>query len=264
MKDSLPKVEVFLPTYNAEDFLKTTLESILNQTYTNIKILIGDDCSTDNTPLIIREYYSKYPNKLEFFINDVNLGVTKNCNKILSRATSEYMIFLAGDDYLHLDAIKKKMDIMLKYKKTILVGSGILQVNEKDEFLDYHFQRYKFTQHGNSLWVRYGMIWGATGILIKRKPLFYDEKIPIASDYKFFVDHIGHDGEIRFLNENIIYYRRHSNSITNNKAKRREVNMDHFKTRLLFFKYDKISFYNSLIGLSIYILKRIYSKFLIR
>ena len=88
MKESLPTVDVFLPTYNAEDFLNITLESVLNQSYSNIKILIGDDSSTDNTSLIIKEYYSKHPDKIEFFINDINLGITKNCNKILRKSTS--------------------------------------------------------------------------------------------------------------------------------------------------------------------------------
>ena len=260
MKESLPTVDVFLPTYNAEDFLNITLESVLNQSYSNIKILIGDDSSTDNTSLIIKEYYSKHPDKIEFFINDINLGITKNCNKILRKSTSKYMIFLAGDDYLHMDAIKNKMDIMLEYKKTVLVGSGISHVDEKGKFLNYHHQKYKFTQNGNLNWIKYGMIWGATGILIKRKPLFYSENIALASDYKFFVDHIGRNGEIRFLDENLIYYRRHSNSITNNKAKKKVLLKDHLITRLMFFNYDYIKFYDSFFSVANFVLRPIYNR----
>jgi glycosyltransferase involved in cell wall biosynthesis len=264
MKDNFPFVDVFIPTYNAENFLKKTLDTVLKQTYPNLRILLGDDCSLDKTSEIIKKYKLNHPHKIDFYINDVNLGITKNCNKLLKKCTSKYLIFLAGDDYLHKDSIKKKMNVMLKYKNTVLVGSGITLVDEQDHFLGPFNQKYKFTQIGNSLWVKQGMIWGATGLLIKRKPQLYDERLPFASDYKYFVEHIGSNGEIRFLNEDLVYYRKHLNSITTKKSKRAKVNKDHFKTRLYFFKNNDISRYDSFFGLVIYILKHFYSKFLIR
>lgn len=264
MKDNFPLVDVFIPTYNAENFLKKTLDTVLGQTYPNLRILIGDDCSPDNTSLIIKEYHSKYPNKIDFYINDFNLGITSNCNKLLKKCTSKYILFLAGDDYLHKDAIKKKMALMLKNKKTVLVGSGIFLVDEHDQILALFHQKYKFTQIGNSLWIKHGMIWGATGLLIKRKPLLFDERIPSASDYKYFVEHIGVKGEIRFLNEDLVYYRKHLNSITTHKSNRASLNKDHLKTRLLFLKRNDISKYDSFFGLVVFILKYFYNKFLIR
>ncbi|MDA9985242.1 glycosyltransferase, partial [Flavobacteriaceae bacterium] len=221
-------------------------------------------CSLDKTSLIIKEYHSKYPNKIHYYINNVNLGITRNCNKLLKKCTSKYIIFLGGDDYLHKNAIKKKMDVMLEHKNTVLVGSGISLVDEHDHFLAHFHQKFKFTQTGNSLWVKYGMIWGATGLLIKHKSQSFDERIPFASDYKYFVDYVGSKGEIRFINEYLAYYRKHSNSITTDKSKRAKINKDHFKTRLLFLMDNSINKLDSFFGLVVFILKYFYAKYLIR
>ena len=70
-------VDVLLATYNGEKYIREQIESILNQTYKNIRLIISDDCSKDNTPEILKEYEKK-DNRIELYIQEKNLGVVKN------------------------------------------------------------------------------------------------------------------------------------------------------------------------------------------
>ena len=171
-------------------------------------------------------------------------------NSTLTKAKAEFIVFLAGDDYLHKDLIKMKMDVMNKFSQTVLVGSIISQVDEENNFLINHRQSFTHTQYGNKNWIRHGMIWAAQGLLARRNTsLFFDKNIKLASDYKYFVDLIGKKGEIRFINKELAFYRKHKNSTTLNKNKRVQLFKDHFKTRVLFLKYDYIKLFDSLYGL---------------
>ena len=71
------KIDILLATYNGEKYLKEQLDSILNQTYKNIRIIISDDCSKDTTPEILKEYQKK-DDRIELHIHKNNLCVVKN------------------------------------------------------------------------------------------------------------------------------------------------------------------------------------------
>lgn len=112
-------VSVVIPVYNVEDYLRTALDSIVNQTYNNLEILIVNDGSDDSSPEICSEYQEKYDNiKL---INQENKGVSGARNTGLKNCTGDYVYFFDSDDILQLDAIstlvgfavEKKMDIIM-------------------------------------------------------------------------------------------------------------------------------------------------------
>ena len=94
VKDS-PLVSVILTTYNGEKYIAETLESVLNQTYTNLEIIIVDDASTDNTVQIIKSYNDK---RIKLYSNDKNLGIGHNTNRALSLATGEFIMMQDHDD----------------------------------------------------------------------------------------------------------------------------------------------------------------------
>ena len=70
------KVDILLATYNGEKYIKEQIESILNQTYKNIQIIISDDCSKDGTRQILKEYEKN--DKIKVFYQEENLGYVKN------------------------------------------------------------------------------------------------------------------------------------------------------------------------------------------
>jgi len=98
-----PKLVVYMITYNHEKYIDQAIESVLMQkTNFDFKLYIGEDCSTDNTPIICNKLKNKYPNSIELFQNKTNLGSLKNAHKMYElcyRSGADYIAILEGDDY---------------------------------------------------------------------------------------------------------------------------------------------------------------------
>lgn len=100
------KVSIVVPIYNAEEHLKLCLDSILNQTYKNIELVLVNDGSTDNSINIINEYKEKYSNIIKV-INKENTGVSDTRNIGVENATGEYLMFSDNDDYMEPNVIEE-------------------------------------------------------------------------------------------------------------------------------------------------------------
>ncbi len=96
---------IVIPNYNNQDYIKQCLESILNQTFQDFKILIVDDMSTDESPRIIREMMSYYPDKIIMLSPGKKLydGGCRNFGIDYSGIRSKYTLAIDGDDYLNYD-----------------------------------------------------------------------------------------------------------------------------------------------------------------
>ena len=70
-------VDILLAVYNGAAYLSEQLDSIVKQTFTNWRLIILDDCSTDQTPEIVERYQQRYPNKIEYYVNETNSGNAK-------------------------------------------------------------------------------------------------------------------------------------------------------------------------------------------
>jgi len=100
------KVSVAVPFYNQERYIMETLSSVLNQkTNFNFEIVIGEDCSIDNSRSILAEFKRKYPERLNIIYNEKNLGSVLNEKNILDHCKGKYIALLDGDD-LFLDENK--------------------------------------------------------------------------------------------------------------------------------------------------------------
>ena len=94
------KVSVRMLTYNIEKFVAQALESVLMQKVDfDYEIVIGEDCSTDNTRNIVMDYHNKYPDKIRLLLNDANVGVIHNDIQVFSVCKGKYIALLDGDDY---------------------------------------------------------------------------------------------------------------------------------------------------------------------
>lgn len=109
-----PKVSVCITTYNHAAYIKNTLESVLmQQTTFEYEILIGDDCSTDNTRAILLEYKKSYPSKIKLHFQSKNVGVNRQDYDLIHLAKGEYIAWLDGDDYwITPDKLEKQASIL--------------------------------------------------------------------------------------------------------------------------------------------------------
>lgn len=93
-------ISVILITYNHEEYIRQALESIINQkTQYRYEVIVGDDCSKDNTQSIISEYQNRYPDKIFPVLRTKNVGGKRNMYDIMFRCKGKYIAFLEGDDY---------------------------------------------------------------------------------------------------------------------------------------------------------------------
>ncbi|MEB3206528.1 MAG: glycosyltransferase, partial [Vampirovibrionales bacterium] len=95
-----PLVSVLVTTYNHGRFIAQTLDSILmQQTTFRVEILVGEDCSTDDTAAIVQTYQARYPDRIRAFISPHNEGGHANFSRLLEHAQGQYLAWVEGDDY---------------------------------------------------------------------------------------------------------------------------------------------------------------------
>lgn len=95
----MQKVSVIIPVYNVEKYLSKCLDSVLNQTYENVEIIIVEDCSLDDSRKIVMEYQKNYPN-IKVILNPDNRGLSYCRNRGLDEATGELVAFVDSDDII--------------------------------------------------------------------------------------------------------------------------------------------------------------------
>ena len=120
MKD--PKLSVILITYNHEKYIEKALDSVLSQvTDFPFEIVIGDDCSPDDTKNIIREYRDKYPDIIRIVHREKNTGrPTLNVYETTMKCRGDYLAYLEGDDYwTDSDKLQKQMDFLNEHPEYI-------------------------------------------------------------------------------------------------------------------------------------------------
>ena len=126
---NFPLVSVICLSYNHEAYVVEALNSVLNQTYPNIELLIADDCSNDKSVTIIQNWLKHHP-KVHFIANEENIGNTKTFNKLAKIAKGDYIIDLAADDLLLPNGIQIQVDAFQKSKfKNIGVVYGNAALN---------------------------------------------------------------------------------------------------------------------------------------
>ena len=115
-----PLVTIICLSYNHEKFVIESLNSVINQNYAPIELLIVDDFSTDNSKVVIENWLVQHPQVL-FIVNTTNLGNTKSFNNVLKLAKGDYIIDLAADDVLLPNGIEMQVNAFQKSAYLLLV-----------------------------------------------------------------------------------------------------------------------------------------------
>lgn len=134
----MKKVSVIIPIYNMAHYIEQCLESVINQTLSDIEIICVDDCSTDNSLEILERYASK-DNRFRIIKQDFNQGTGCARNLAINAAQGEYIMFVDPDDWIALDACEKAYNQIKKYDNDIVFfnyyrfddKTGVAKVNEK-------------------------------------------------------------------------------------------------------------------------------------
>lgn len=113
MKET-PLVSVLMTVYNREKFIAEAIESVLKSSYTNFELIIVDDCSTDKSVEIARNYETK-DSRIKLYINEENLGDYPNRNKAASYAKGKYIKYLDSDDIIYPHGLQVMVEAMERF-----------------------------------------------------------------------------------------------------------------------------------------------------
>jgi glycosyltransferase involved in cell wall biosynthesis len=221
-----PLISIVCITYNQERFIQQALDSFIRQmTNFNFVCLISDDCSTDGTALIIREYENKYPDKIKAVYHTKNIGAMENLIYGLSRIHSKYAIINEGDDYF-TDSYKlqKQVDFLEEHPECTICFHPVevvfengnnksLRPREYFPSSGYRFNkslltledllRHNFIQTNSAMYR-----WRFTDMNISE--IFPRDILP--GDWYIHLLH-AQNGNIGFINEIMSVYRRHPGGI---------------------------------------------------
>lgn len=119
-------VSVIIPTYNCESEVFKCINSVINQTYNQIEIIVVDDCSSDNTAKEIDNI--KKTTNIIFLKNKKNMGVSYSRNMGLQQAKGEYVMFLDGDDYLDDNTVEETLNFALENNLEIVKFNYVKEI----------------------------------------------------------------------------------------------------------------------------------------
>ena len=220
--NNLPLVSIPILTYNGEKFLKAQLDSIFSQTYTNIEVIAFDDRSTDGTVNILEQY--KQSHGLSYYINETNLGLSKNFLQALEKCKGDY---IAPSDHDDIWIENKIEHLVANIHDNVLIYSDSIPIDETGNLFEAYNKHkdFKFISgHNNKAFFFFNCI-SAHNMMFKKELIPFIEPLPIAKIYyDWWVAFIASSyGNIVYFPEPLVYYRRHNAQVTN-MSKNKEIN----------------------------------------
>lgn len=210
-----PLVSVLIISYNQEQFIASTIDSVLTQTYKNIEILIGDDASTDNTAAIIESYQARYPDVIKPVYHHQNVGIPKNINSILSKVSGEYISILGGDDLYVPDKIETQVHFMAQNQDCIGCYAKHEAFDSNTNNILYVSRKPKRELQGGYEFLRLSSAYRVDMLTIFFRREYsepFNENLVAANDI-LFVESLNMRGQLGYINRVLYRYRRHNKSI---------------------------------------------------
>lgn len=118
MKNNQDKITILMAVFNGARFIEEQLQSILNQSYTSIHIVVSDNCSEDNTRIIVEKIRQENPDKITLLTSDHNQGVIGNFSKLIQYADTDYIMFSDSDDFWLPHKVEWTLNAMRELEKS--------------------------------------------------------------------------------------------------------------------------------------------------
>ena len=226
---------IIVPNYNHHKFLEQRIESILNQSFQDFELILLDDCSTDESTIIL-DKYKDHPKVSVHIYNKVNSGKPiLQWEKGIAMANGEFIWIAESDDYSSLEFLKHTVDFLRSHNNSGLVYTQSLDVDSKNEFLQH---RIKYTQEFEpNIWENNfvckgddfiksflkvkNVIPNASAVVFRKslvKDCFFKSdgitNLKMCADWLFWIKLV-ENTEIGFLEEPLNFFRNHENSSRN-------------------------------------------------
>ena len=215
----MPLVSIVIPCYNHEKFVQNCIQSIINQSYKNIELIIIDDGSKDNSVNKIKELIEVSTNRfVRFeFRHRNNKGLCATLNEALEWCEGKYFSVIASDDIMLENKTKIQVDFLNK-ENYIAVFGGVHLINENNEYLESIMPSNRVLSFNNIILSNYTILAPTQMIRMSalsklgKKP--YPEHLRIEDWYMWLK--LSEMGEMKNLNDFFVSYRNHNSNSSNN------------------------------------------------
>lgn len=249
-----PLVSIVVITYNSSKYVLETLESAKAQIYQNIELIISDDCSTDNTVEICKNWLNKNSQRFvraEIIVAPKNKGIPANCNQGFKASKGEWIKLIAGDDKLVDSCIEDFISFTLSNNNVFAIHAKMNVYHDSFEEENFH----KTFDYSNDIYnikninaheqyqlnIRRNWI-GAPTVFLKRDLIIelggWDEEMPF-EDWPMFIKINKCGYKIHYLNKIVANYRIHQDSYYNYNRKKLLFNDFFQKDRIIYKKYRR-------------------------
>lgn len=224
-------VSVVLITYNSSKYVLDTLESVKNQTWDNIELIISDDGSTDNTTAICSNWLSENQNR---FYNallitvDENTGIPSNCNRGLRATQGEWLKIIPGDDILLNNCISDNMDYSRRFPKASFIVSDIKEIDDNGNLIRdqidneslLFFSNITSAQKQLKSYSRWPAFINTPTFFFRSNMIekigYCDEEFKIYEDMTMVIRIMESNYKLHYLKKPTVAYRIHHNAISRN------------------------------------------------
>lgn len=277
----MEKINILMPTYNGRLYLRKQLDSILNQTFSDFRLFVSDDASTDSTLKILKEYEEK-DKRIEIYGHQKNIGIAANMEFLIGKVRSEYFMFADQDDVWEPDKIEKTYNKMKETDSDLIytdveVTDSRLKTTAPSYWKLKGFEN-KIKKYNNfeSLYLNNYV----TGCTMLMKSKWINEFLPLPQNSKYILyDYwialvISQNGKMSYIDKPTMKYRQHKKNQVGSKTKSEELNsldeirdlfidvkIDHFKTfisrekifknqEIIKLNYEALNYYEKLKNVS--------------
>lgn len=214
-----------MPVYNDVDFVEQSIQSVIDQSFTDFELIISDDCSTDGSSEICKKY-SEIDRRIKYIRQNQNIGISRNMKFLLALSNAKYFMWAGDDDLLDSDYVKNLVNLLDKNQHAISAFSICTLIDEKNEIvsgnLDFNyasankFQRIKY-------FVKNATDYFGYGIFVREKikdvefPVWWwpNKKTPYNNIYPTLCYYLTL-GDFAYYNDKVLFYKRVKSDIQTN------------------------------------------------
>lgn len=220
------KISIITASYNYENYIKETVQSVLSQTYNDWEMIIVDDCSTDNSVNVIKSYNDE---RIKLFVNEKNLGLKETLKRGIKEATSDWIVFLESDDVLAPDYLAKKVEIAQKYNDINLIFNDceFFGDEERVKAFEHALKKTRSLLQNQSYpkkmlydFYQSNKIFTFSSVMAKRSHLLkvnFNPKLDYLIDWHLWIQ-LSSLGKFYYLSEKLTKWRLHNNSYINSST----------------------------------------------
>lgn len=228
-----PLVSVAVITYNSSKTVVETLDSIFNQTYQNLELIVSDDCSTDNTVDICQEWINAHKERffrMELLTVGANTGISANMNRAERACQGEWVKPIAGDDVLFESCIGTCVSYILEHPETVYLFAKLSPFRENkgekcnvDISINYDFFLWPIDEQYHYLVFKHNLVPAPTAfynrVQVNNLGITNDERIPMMEDWPKWLNLLKKRVRFQFISKELVKYRLSEKSVSNSEQK---------------------------------------------